>query len=191
MPGEGPTRVLRALPTSWRRRSAALSSSGRFLAMALASLAILATAVLPVALAAVPPSQDSAPSPRSPAKGPEVRLDPGHLQGVPGRGGQGLTEWNREDFGARTGSTDSKRLRAMTDESSDATEPETAAEVRGLGLPHTCGGVTFSKNGTDYLVRSDDGAGNVDCGYYLSFSGSGIAGLGKGVFANMRTLTRL
>ena len=213
MPSERPIRILRALPTPWRRRSAAHFSSGPFLAMALSSLhvAILATAILPVALAAVPPSQDLAPSPRYPAKGPEgpffhrhptegwdstslddvaMGQDPGHRQGAPGRGGQGLTEWYREIFGARSGSTDSIRLRAMTDDSSD--EPERAAEtVRGLGLPHTCGGVTFSKNETDYLVRSDDGAGNVDCGNDLDFQGSGIAGLGKGVFANMPTLQGL
>ena len=210
MPGEGTTRIMRALPNPWRRQSTALFSSA--LAMALASLAIFATAVLPLAMAAVPPSQDSAPSPRSPAEGSEgasphrhpkgvdstsldqvaIGHDPGNRQATPGRSGQGLTEWNREVSGARSGSTHSIRLWAMSDGLS--AEPETAAKVRGqypLHLPHTCGGVTFSKNGTNYLVRSDEGAVNVDCGHSLSFDYSEIAGLGERVFANMPTLVHV
>ena len=82
----------------------------------------------------------------------------------------------------------SARVRAMAN--SVPTGSETAAEVRGFyTLPFSCGGVTFSKDEANFLVRS----GNVDatsqCGD-LVFRGNGIAGLGSGVFANM-TLTSL
>jgi len=68
---------------------------------------------------------------------------------------------------------------------------EGATELRGVTLPHTCGGVTFSKDESNFLVRSDNGANSEDCGPSLSFQENGIAGLGYGVFANMSKLTEV
>ena len=77
--------------------------------------------------------------------------------------------------------------RMMVDDHSAG--PETAAEVRQL---QSCGGVTFSLDASNFLVRSDNGANQVDClGDSLNFFSSGIAGLGVGVFANMPTLQNL
>ena len=60
-----------------------------------------------------------------------------------------------------------------------------------MQLPYSCGGVTFSKDRSNFLVRSDNGAGSVDCGLELNFRESGIAGLGYRVFAGMQGLERL
>ena len=55
-----------------------------------------------------------------------------------------------------------------------------------------CGGVTFGLDAARFLVRSDNGAGIVDCVTLNDvFNSVGMAGLGEGVFANMPTLEEL
>ena len=205
----------RVMMRSTQRRSPNISTCS-FTVVAVAVLAICIAAVLPQASGAVPPphrTRDSIPIPWPTAEGPDEdatdhyfhgldrRLGSAYLH-VPsdaashpaGSGRQGTSrKWNKALSDIRTRST---RVRAMVDGASAGLE--TVAEtVRSTNIPLTCGGVTFSKDGRNFLVRSDNeagshsGAGLIDCGYALYFQSSGIAGLSDGVFANMSTLQHL
>ena len=70
----------------------------------------------------------------------------------------------------------------------DADSTKENAEVRGHVL--SCGGVFFDID-AGVLVRSDGGAGSVDCGSHVDFSSQKISRLGDGVFATMLTLQHL